>query len=457
MAKLFLADRILRKILKNFSWLLCGQILTAIANFAYLSLTAHTLGVVAFGQLILVRAYVELIIGLTTFQSWQALIRYGADYLKNRDYLGFQNLVKLTTCLDFLGSLGGYLIAVVAAPFIGPLVGWDAATIHDVQRVSILILFTLSSTPIGLLRLYDRFDLLAVLQMVAPLVRLLGTAIAIWLEAPLVGYLLAWLSGEAANGLCLLAWGWWNTAKKPVFQEINWSLKPLLRMKPQIFKFCLVSNLNSSLPLAITLSPLIVGVFANPSAVALFRAGYEFSTPLKDLALLFTQSVYPELAHLSAKGRWRKFRNLLWKLGRILLGIGVTLLVAILLGGKILLYYSMGSEFTAAYAPLVLLIMAGLFLMGNYLLEPALFSMEMPHLSLRNNAIAILLVYLPLLMILAYYYGAWGAGLATLIANGIGFSLNLFCTWQELCLRQKKQQQNRSSIQTKQPIFPSKH
>ncbi|MEB3224708.1 MAG: oligosaccharide flippase family protein [Synechococcus sp.] len=435
MAKFFWADRILRKILKNFSWLLCGQILTAIANFAYLSLTAHALGVVTFGKLILVRAYIELLIGLTTFQSWQALIRYGADYLKTKDYLGLQNLIKLTTCLDFLGSLGGYLIAVAAAPVVGPWVGWDAVMIQDVQRVSILILLTLSSTPIGLLRLYDRFNVLAILQMVAPLVRLAGTAIALWLDAPLIGYLLAWLSGEAANGLCHLIWGWWETAKKPILRGMNASLRPLLHLKPQILKFCLVSNLNSSLPLAITLSPLIVGVFANPSAVGLFRAGYEFSTPLKDLALLFTQSVYPELAYLSTQGRWRKFRNLLWKLGRILLGLGLTLLVGILLGGKILLHYAMGSEFTAAYGPLVLLITAGLFLMGNYLLEPALFAMEMPHLSLRNNATAILLIYLPLLMVFAYYYGAWGAGLATLIANGLGFSLNLFCTWREISRR----------------------
>ncbi|MBV5259922.1 oligosaccharide flippase family protein [Synechococcus moorigangaii CMS01] len=436
MAKFFLADRILRRILKNFSWLLCGQILTAIANFAYLSLTAHALGVEAFGQLILVRAYVELLIGITTFQSWQALIRYGADYLKTRDYGGFQNLLKLTTCLDVLGSLGGYLIAVAGAPLVGALLGWDTVLIRDVQRYSVLILLTLSATPIGLLRLYNRFDLLAILQMVPPLVRLLGTAIALWLDAPLGGYLLAWLGGEAINGLCLLAWGWREIRRKSVvLEQMDWSLMPLLRLKPQIWKFCLVANLNSSLPLAMTLSPLIVGAFANPSAVALFRAGYEFSTPLRDLALLFTQSVYPELAYLSAQDRWRKFQNLLWKLGRILLGIGFALLIVILLGGQWLLYYAMGTEFTAAYAPLVLLIMAGLFTMGNYLLEPALFAMEIPHVSLRNNATTILLIYLPLLMIFAYYYGAWGAGLATLVANSLGFGLNLFCTWREISRR----------------------
>ncbi|WP_051352924.1 lipopolysaccharide biosynthesis protein [Picosynechococcus sp. NKBG15041c] len=410
MTKFFWADRILRKILKNFSWLLCGQVLMAIANFGYLSLTAHALGVSTFGQLILVRAYMELIIGLTTFQSWQALIRYGADYLKHQDHLSFQNLLKLTTCLDLLGSLGGYLIAVGAAPLVGPLVGWDLPMVQDVQRLSLLILLTLSSTPMGLLRLCDRFDLLAILQMVAPLTRLLGTAIAFRLEAPLSAYLFAWLLGEVLNAVILLFWGWREAYKRGALSQINRSLKPLLTIKPQLLKFCLVSNLNASLPLALSLSPLIVGVFANPSAVALFRAGYEFSTPLRDLALLFTQSVYPELAHLSAQSRWRQFRKLLWKLGRILQGIGAILLLAILLTGQWLLYYAMGADFTAAYGPLVLLMMAGIFTMGNNLLEPALFAMDKPQISLRNNATAILLVYLPLLVVLTYYpwcLGGW--------------------------------------------------
>ncbi|WP_159460576.1 hypothetical protein [Calothrix rhizosoleniae] len=44
MSKVLFFDRIFRRILKNFSWLLGGQILIAIANFGYLSLTAHNLG-----------------------------------------------------------------------------------------------------------------------------------------------------------------------------------------------------------------------------------------------------------------------------------------------------------------------------------------------------------------------------------------------------------------------------
>ena len=60
MIKGLFADGIFRRILKNFSWLLIGQIFTAIANLGYLSLTTHTLGLERFGLFMVARAFIEM-------------------------------------------------------------------------------------------------------------------------------------------------------------------------------------------------------------------------------------------------------------------------------------------------------------------------------------------------------------------------------------------------------------
>ncbi|MEM9217063.1 MAG: oligosaccharide flippase family protein [Cyanobacteria bacterium P01_F01_bin.150] len=436
-SKVFPADDIFQRILKHFSWLLGGQVFIAIANFGYLSLTAHSLGVESFGRLILVKAYIEVIVGLTTFQSWQALIHYGTDFLHHKNIKALQHLIKLTTVLDGLGALVGFLIAVVAAPYVGSFLGWDAAAIQEVQRFSILILFTLESTPTGLLRLYDRFDVLAFQRAIPPIIRLLGTMVVVFLHTPLWGYLLAWLIAEAFNGPLLLLLGWKEAKKQGILKQMNWSWSNLTRSDPKILRFCLVSNLNSSLPLTVVISPLMIGLFANPVTVGLFRAGYELSTPLRDLALLLTQSVYPELSRLSSQKNWKKFGTILLRLGASLNGIGMLLLLICLAFGREILHYSMGETFTPAYTTLIILVIAGVFKMGNCLLEPALYAMELPHVSLRVNAIAILGVYLPLLMLLTYQFGAVGAGVATLISSALSFILNSLLTWQQLHLRKK--------------------
>lgn len=436
-SKVFSADYVVRRILKHFSWLLGGQVFIAIANFGYLGLTAHSLGVESFGRLVLVKTYIEVIAGLTTFQSWQALIHYGAGFLQHQNRKAFQHLIKLTTLLDGLGALAGFLIAVMAAPYIGSFVGWNDAAIHEVQRFSILILFTLESTPTGLLRLYDRFDMLAFQRAIPPIIRLIGTIIVVVLHTPLWGYLLAWLIAEAFNGPLLLLLGWQEAKKQGVLKDMDWSWPNLARSDPKILRFCLVSNLNSSLPLTIAISPLIIGFFANPVTVGLFRAGYELSTPLRDLALLLTQSVYPELTRLSSQKNWKKFSTILLKIGASLNCTGVLLFVVCLALGREILHYSMGETFIPAYTTLIVLVIAGIFKMGNCLLEPALYAMELPHISLRVNAIAILVVYLPLLMALTYQFGAVGAGLATLLSSALSFILNSLLTWKQLYLRRK--------------------
>jgi O-antigen/teichoic acid export membrane protein len=435
MIKGLFADGIFRRILKNFSWLLLGQIFTAIANFAYLSLTAHSLGLKSFGLFILARAYIEVLIGITTFESWQAFIKYGANFLKIKDRASLQYLIKLTTVLDILGSCTGFVVAVSLAPHIGPHIGWNAETIREVQYCSVLILFTLGSTPIGLLRLYDRFNWLGAQQIVAPSARLIGTIIALSQDAPFWSYLFVWVLAEALKGLSFLILGWREIYRQGLHKGMDWSFPNLSKADPQIIKFCMVSNLNSSLPLAMTTSPLIVGLFANPIAVGLFRAGYELATPLREVALILTQSVYPELAHLSSRERWRRFKKILLRFSIILKGSGLFLLLLGFQFGVPLLYYSMGESFTPAYETLMLLVIAGVFNMSNYLLEPALFAMGLPHISLRVNTVAIVFIFIPLLAIFTSQWGAVGAGLATLVSNASGFLLNSLFTWKALQTR----------------------
>ena len=130
--KRWFADHIFQRILKNSSWLLVGKMITAVSGLDYLSLTTHNLGVESFGTLVLIQTYIRVIAGLTTFQSWQAVIRYGDICFQQQDKAAFQQLVKLATVLDVLGVMAGVAIAILAAPYIGPYVGWTEAMIHQV-------------------------------------------------------------------------------------------------------------------------------------------------------------------------------------------------------------------------------------------------------------------------------------------------------------------------------------
>ena len=164
------------------------------------------------------------------------------------------------------------------------------------------------------------------------------------------------------------------------------------------------------------------------------------ATPLREIALLFTHSIYPELAHLSSRDHWKKFSRIVLKFSFILSGFGALLFALGFWFGKDLLYYAMGEEFVIAYGVLMVMVTAGIFNMGNCLMEPALFAMGMPQISLRVNSIGILCVYLPFLVLLSIRFGAMGAAIATLMSFLSSYTLNMIFAWKEIRLKIKLQE-----------------
>src|SRR4029079_12836326 len=79
--KHWLKDQHFRSLLKNSSYLAISRIVAAVASLAAVSLAAHALGVLLFGALILITSYAKAASGLSKFQSWQLIVRYGGRVL----------------------------------------------------------------------------------------------------------------------------------------------------------------------------------------------------------------------------------------------------------------------------------------------------------------------------------------------------------------------------------------
>ena len=104
-------DQHFRSLLKNSSYLAISRVVAAIAGIATLSLAAHGLGVLLFGALILLTSYAKAVSGLSKFQSWQLIVRYGGRVLHgNPD--DFKTSTGFAFALDAISGVGGMLVAV---------------------------------------------------------------------------------------------------------------------------------------------------------------------------------------------------------------------------------------------------------------------------------------------------------------------------------------------------------
>ncbi|MFQ5786245.1 MAG: lipopolysaccharide biosynthesis protein [Alphaproteobacteria bacterium] len=408
----WLAEGTLRRVFRNAGVLLGGKAVAGLFGLGALALTARALGPEVFGVLILVHTYVKLIGGLTKFQSWQTVIHFGARCLDEQRKGDFRRLIAFTFLLDGASALVGAAVAVAFAALAAGWLGWGDDTVPLAVAYSALLLVTIKATPVGILRLFDRFDLLSVQSAVSPAVRLAGAGIAYAVGGGLEAFLIVWFLSGAADGVTLLALSWREFGRRGLRDGFFSIRGSLVAPFPGLWRFAWTANLNSAVTtVGEHLSTLVVGWVLGPAPAGLYKIAGRYAHALATPAGLLRRTVYPELAKLSARGGVKASRKVVLRAGLIAGSVALAVLVLLVPLGEPLLRITVGEAYVGAYGVLLLLTLATAVLVFGFALEPALYAMGRPDLLLRISLIMVL-VNIPLLYGLLLWLGLIGAGIA---------------------------------------------
>ncbi len=105
------------------------RLIFAAVNLCATALAARTVGIEALGVVGTLIAFSAVIAAIFAFQSWQAVVYYGAAALKTRDEAALQRLFGLTLATDALAMAASLALAFAVAPWVGMMMCWpDAVT-----------------------------------------------------------------------------------------------------------------------------------------------------------------------------------------------------------------------------------------------------------------------------------------------------------------------------------------
>ena len=369
-----------------------------------------------FGVLVLVHAYIQTIGEIAKFQSWQALLQYGTAPLDAGRIGEFQRVLRFSLLLDALSGVGGVVIALLGVLLIGSALGWPAALSPQVCAYSLVIVFMVSATPTGALRLLDRFDLLAWQSSVDSWVRVIGAAIAWKLGAGLTTFLAIWFAGQVAAFIFLF-----GAARKTLHARgalEGFTLRASGSMTkgfPGLWSFVWSTNLNSTLALAFThVSTLMVGALLGAREAALFRVAKQLGDAVAKPAKLIVPALYPELARLAAAQAVTRLRRLVWQLALAAGGAASVLLLIAALIREPALRFIMGEAFVPAKDVLLWLLGASVVSLWALPLEPLLMSTGSAGAAFRMRLLVTTL-YLPLLYVATVQGGLIATGAASVV------------------------------------------
>ncbi|MEO0425214.1 MAG: lipopolysaccharide biosynthesis protein [Pseudomonadota bacterium] len=425
---------LLGRIGRNAGFLVSAKGAGAVFGLLYLSLAARALGAADLGIVLLTHSVVVTIREIASFRSWQVLINYGATYLKADDLPRFRHLLRLTSALDVVGAVVGAAAGVVAILLFASALGIEA----EYQRMALIYcvtsLIALRWTPIGLLRTFDRFDILARQALVVPVMRTIGVAVGWYFDWPLLYFIGVWLVSDATASLVLIALGW---------RELNRRMPRLDFMGGErrkdhegIWPFIVWANLQSTVAAIALNAPVILsGGLISTSAAAYVKVSQELANVLAKPAQLLGDVIYPEAVRIRADGDVARLRAMLFRLtGTAAAIIGAVVLLGSL-GAEQILGGLFGEEYREAAAVLTMFLIAGGVLALGLCCESTLFALNHPRAVFLCRAAATVILVVGIAA-MAGQRGAEGVGLA-MLAYAISASVLLWSS----ALRALKQQE----------------
>ncbi|MEO0591097.1 MAG: oligosaccharide flippase family protein [Pseudomonadota bacterium] len=403
----------MKRLFSNIGWLLGGRGFNAGMSLVYIYLATHTLGLESFGHFALIVALGQAITGFASFQTWQFIVRWGANGTgtpEAPDPEAVRQATGFAIALDVLSVVMGTVAAgvvVMSAALWLPLPADLYALTFGYCVVSLL---SIRATPTGLLRLRFKFATATAAEAVQPAIRALGAVLAVVFMPSVTGFILAWAASEVAVAIAL----WIAAARDEGIDLTAISLSQIPERYTDAWAFVWSTNMSGSLTIAgKQVIILLVGAFGGAALAGGFRVASQLGQALVSLAQTVSKAIFPELVHAKENAL-----TMARRMANIAVIAGVVAVAVALLAGRWALGVIAEEDFSAFYWAMVILSVAGAVELVGASLESLLVSAGRAGTAFAVRAVPTVLA-LVFLDAAIDWNGAKGAAFAVLSSSSL--------------------------------------
>lgn len=379
-----MSDGVGKRVRKNTGLMLGAKGIGAVMATAGIIFAVQGLSVEEFGLLVFMHAYILFFTEVATFDSWLVMVRHAAggltgDEAQRNDPERFGRVARFCSSLDLLSASVGF----VAALSILFLLQGFFEILQDATPYlffyCFLIFLNQKSASLGVLRLFDRFDLVALNSLTIPFTRMAGCGIAWATDAPLWVYMAVWFVGSAISYLTLPVLAYFELKRRELWAVATDGRLTLTAPEPKVWRFVMYTNIDTGIAAGAAQLPLLLaGAVGGASFAAIFRIAQEVAIVLAKGAVMIDRVVYPEFTNLIAKGEGARVPGLVLRTGGAMLAVGSVIGAIVWFGGPFVLEWALGPEYVKAAGLAVLLILGASLTAAAGPLFPAFYAAGKP-------------------------------------------------------------------------------
>ncbi|MXU65210.1 lipopolysaccharide biosynthesis protein [Oceanomicrobium pacificus] len=411
------AEDTFKRLARNFSWLFSAHMAIALLGLVSLAVTARALGPAALGILAIVESYVRIIDRLFRLEPLQAVIKYGVDPLEASDRDRFLRLVKLSFLVDLCGGVLAGTIAIGFAGLAAPHIGLEEAGSAYLVLVAAALFLSFQPTGLSVLRLFDRFDLLAKIDTGVAALRLVLCVLAWAAGWGIWAFLTILFVQSVATNLVTFSYSLRELSRRGFDPFWIKPMKGVIEENSGFVRFLWNSNINvilrqstqrfDTILLALVVDPVIVGYFhiAKRSSNAALR----FGRPLR-------QAIYPDIARLWSAGQFDRFRTVVFITSGGVLAVMFVVFLPVMFYAGPLVALVFGQGYADAAGIVTIQALAVVLYLGGIILNPTLLAMGCDRQLVRVTFVATIMFFAGFLP-MAKLFGGEGAAMAHLMFN----------------------------------------
>jgi O-antigen/teichoic acid export membrane protein len=403
---------------RNLGWLLASRGVVAVLSLVYLGIATRSLGVADFGRFALITGAAQAIATIVGFQTWQIVVRYGVDHVNSGDEAALARLLRLCVLLDAGCAVVGALVSTAI------LLAWgdDFGISRDLMIATLGFVFveliTIRSSPVGMLRLRDKFSLAALADSTTPVIRFLGAIAAALLLPTVTGFLIAWAIAEIAT-----SGAYWvmvmRTGDLGLVYRGRVRGRGVFRENPGLLPFMLSTNATSTLGLSTKQAPLLlVGGYVGPAGAGAFRLAFQIAQALTKLSQMLSRAAFPEIVRAVRAPEGRKGGRMMARVFLVSAAAALVILGIITALGHPLLLLVGGSDFRYGRTVMLWLAAAGCVDLATVSFEPVLMAVHRAGTALAARVIAAIALIGSSLYLLPRE-GTSGAGMGVMIGSTV--------------------------------------
>jgi O-antigen/teichoic acid export membrane protein len=283
-----------------------------VADLAQLALVTHALGLRDYGRLALATGFVILVGQFFDVRVGAVATTFGAKRLEQSPESA-AGVFQLSYLIDLATGVLGFLVVGALAPWVGPALVGDEGTALIVLYALTLLASTVDESSITVLRLLDRFRLIARYTLVLEAIRIGLVAGALVLFHSLTGVVLALLAyrvmAGAVNALAATGAFRRSSGGRSLTRP---ALASVAKERPAMLRMMLHTNVVSYARLAQGQLPtIVIGALVGATQAGLYKVGMAGAAVVGRLADPAYVALLPRISRLWAASRRREVRELI--------------------------------------------------------------------------------------------------------------------------------------------------